>query len=124
MLYSKRRKNLGGGRRKRSNRRSYGTRMRGGVYVEKWETVYSKKFPETIKDIIKYPNNYACFGCSSPSGPIHNKEDFKKYLKDASGLYTNLQKALGIHPNTANSYDQSVDEICDTLDAIVAAKQD
>jgi hypothetical protein len=30
MLYSKRRKNLGGGRRKRSNRRSNRTRIRGG----------------------------------------------------------------------------------------------
>jgi len=30
MLYSKRRKNLGGGRRKRSNRKSYGAHMLGG----------------------------------------------------------------------------------------------
>ena len=33
-IYSKRRKNLGAGRRKRSKRRSYGTRMRGGSMAQ------------------------------------------------------------------------------------------
>ena len=45
MLYSKRRKNLGGGRRKRSNRRSNISRMRGGSQAAaeaKMEPPYAK----------------------------------------------------------------------------------
>ena len=67
MLYSKRRKNLGGGRRKRSNRRSYGLK-RYNKYGGDLKTpiVYTQ---ETIQQQIeKYKNNKSCFGSYRPNG--------------------------------------------------------
>ena len=92
--------------------------MRGG-YVEKWETAYTDKFPENFKDIISNASTQ-CRGCITPAYLI-NKEDLKKYLKeDVSPIFNSFRTALNIPYNGKNSFDQSIDEICEKVDAIVA----
>ena len=58
MLYSKRRKNLGGGRRKRSNRRFYSSKR---VYMIGGENGLKHYTVEEYNDIRKYVTRKAFF---------------------------------------------------------------
>ena len=112
MLYSKRRKNLGGGRRKRSNRRSYGSkrlRMIGGASSQKDEDTI--ELDPKLTEILTNDQKETFKLLLASSDPFYIKPYQKaliiNYDSDTTADKSSFKKAFKIFMDTWSAYNKS-----------------